>query len=191
MLQLNLELLKLLSTDTQKFQQSLRGDRFHLNLSKSCQTQKDNERLQLLVQQLLLGLPGEPLLQIYPVQANWINQLQPIITTPNEEKQLNIVYQKLIQNILVFTCFDLLVAGYDKINAINWLTRNNSWDADRLRNSWNTQLSLFLLPENEKVLPENLSITYCFLNCKQLRPFTIFRITSHNMIVLINAYKAH
>lgn len=168
MLQLNPELLELLSTDTQKFQQSLMGDRFHLSLSSSIKNQKDNERLQLLVQQLLLGLPVEPLLQNYPELAKWIIQLQPIITTPTEEKQLNIVYQKLIQNILVFTRFDLLVAGYDKINAINWSTRENFWDADHLRNSWNTQLSLFLLAENEKVLPENISMTYCFLNCEQL-----------------------
>jgi hypothetical protein len=92
MLQLNPELLELLSTDTQKFQQSLMGDRFHLNLSKSIKNQKNNERLQLLVQQLLLGLPVEPLLQNYPEFAQWINQLQFIISIPNEQKQLNIVY---------------------------------------------------------------------------------------------------
>jgi hypothetical protein len=70
--------------------------------------------------------------------------------------------------VLVFTHFDLLVAGYEKINAINWSNRDNSWDADKLQNSWKTQLSLFLLAENESILPENISITYCFLTCKQL-----------------------
>lgn len=168
MLQLNADMLELLEADPQKFQQIFIEDKPGLNLSNSIENQKNSERCHLLVQQMLLGLPIELLLESYPEFAWWISQLQPIISISNERKQINAIYQKLLQNVLIFTRFDLLMAGYENLTAVNWSITDKVIASDKLQNSWRTQVGLFLLAQNEQVLLENISIVYCFFNFNEL-----------------------
>lgn len=72
MLQLNAEHLELLEADTSQFQQSFTEARFSYKSINLNSTRTNNERLQLLVQQMLIGLPIEPILQNYPELTNWI-----------------------------------------------------------------------------------------------------------------------
>lgn len=164
MLQLNADMLELLEADPQKFQQFFIEDRLCLNLSNSIENKKNSERCHLLVQQMLLGLPIEPILESYPYLACWIRQLKPIIKISNERKQVNAIYQKLLQNTLIFTQFNLVMAGDEKLTAINWSMTDIIEASDKLQNSWKTQMGLFLLAQNEQVRIENISIVYCFFN---------------------------
>jgi hypothetical protein len=70
MLQLNAEQLELLEPDTSQFQQYFTETRSNYKSINSNSTKTNNERLQLLVQKMLIGLPVEPILQNYPVIAN-------------------------------------------------------------------------------------------------------------------------
>lgn len=164
MLQLNAELLELLEANPQQFEDFFVKNHLCLNLADLSEQRENKERLQLLVQQLIMGLPVEPLLQNYPKFANWVNQLKPLINAPSSRKQLNVVYQKLLQNVLIFTRFDLLMAGYENLTAVNWSITDKVITSDNLQKSWRTQMGLFLLAQNEQVLLENISMVYCFFN---------------------------
>jgi hypothetical protein len=73
MLQLNAEQLELLEAHTSQFQQYFTSlARSSYKSINSNSTKTNNERLQLLAQQILIGLPVEPILQSYPQLANWI-----------------------------------------------------------------------------------------------------------------------
>lgn len=168
MLQLNAEMLELLEADPQKFQQLFLEDKLCLKLSNSVENQRDSERCHLLVQQMLLGLPIEPILKSYPELACWLSQLEPIVNISSEQKKVNVIYQKLLQNILIFTQFDLVMAGDEKLTAINWSITDTIEPSDKLQNSWRTQMGLFLLAQNKQVPLENISIVYYFFNLDRL-----------------------
>lgn len=148
MLQLNAELLELLEANPQQFEDCFFKNHLCLNLTDLSEQRENKERLQLLVQQLIMGLPVEPLLQNYPQLAIWVNQLKPLINAPFLQKQLNVVYQKLLQNALIFTRFDLVMAGHEKLIAINWSMTDTIEASDKLQNSWRTQMGLFLLAQS-------------------------------------------
>lgn len=176
MLQLNAEQLELLEANTHKFQQYFIQDCSCYKPTNSSRVQKKYERLQLLVQQLVLGLPIEPILQNYSELAKWINQLQPIINATTKQIQTNVVYQKLVfQNALIFTRFDLLMSGYENLTAVNWSITDKFIASDNLQKSWRTQMGLFLLAQNEQVLLENISLVYYFFNLDGLT--TIYKFS--------------
>lgn len=175
MLQLNAELLELLEANPQQFEDFFVKNHLCLNLSNLSEQRENKERLQLLVQQLMIGLPTEPLLQNYPKLANWVNQLKPLINAPSSRKQVNVVYQKLLQNVLIFTRFDLLMAGYENLTAVNWSITDKVIASDKLQNSWRTQMGLFLLVQNQQVLLENISLVYYFFNLDGLT--TIYKFS--------------
>ena len=164
MLQLNAEQLELLETDTQKFQEYFIEDRACYKSISLNAIKTNNERLQLLVQQLIIGRPVEPILQNYPKLANWIEQLRIFTELPFSKKLLNVVYKLPTYNIFVSAHYNLLLAEKAKAVAVIWSISNYIPPFEILRNSWRTQLSLFILSEIEQVLPGNVYITYFFLS---------------------------
>lgn len=82
MLRLDANMLRLLAADPQKFQQDFIEPQCLLTPSNLVEDQKEIERFRLVLQQLLLGLPVEPLLQADPKIASWIDRVLPIATVP-------------------------------------------------------------------------------------------------------------
>lgn len=162
MLQLNANMLELLAADPQKFQQF--EPQFLLTPSNLVEEQKDIERFRLVLQQLLLRLPVELLLQADPKIANWVNQVLPIMSIPARTKQVNAWRQRLIQGALIIAQYDLLILGDEKAIAVNWRSERNISPLGQLENSWEAQLQLFLLAETEDILPNNVSLIYCFFD---------------------------
>ena len=175
MLQINAEQLELLETNSQKFQQCFLENKSLHRLPFSGKNRGNSEKLQLLMQQIFIGLPIEPILHNYPDLAHWVNQLQTIIELPFSKKQLNLTFQTPINNILISAYYDLLVEKESKVTAVNWSTVNRCLSIEGLKNSWETQISLFLLVEKAKLLPENVSLIYYFLKSKE--PPTIYQFS--------------
>ena len=164
MIQLNANLLELLEVDPQKFQQDFMKPQFLLTPSDQVENHKDIEKFQMVLQQLFMGLPVEPLLQPYPEIADWVDQLLPIISVPSHTKQVNALRQQLIQRALIVAQYDLLLLDYEKAIAINLPSSCNIPPARHLENTWKTQLQLFLLAQTEEIPPGNISLIYCFFH---------------------------
>lgn len=164
MLQLDANMLELLAAEPQKFQQDFIEPQFLLTPSNLVEDQKEIERFRLVIQQLLMGLPVQPLLQAYPKIASWIDRVLPIATVPALTKQVNALRQKLIKGALIIANYDLLILSDEKAIAVNWRSDRHIPRSGQLENSWEAQLQLFLLAETESILPNNVSLIYCFLD---------------------------
>jgi hypothetical protein len=162
MLQLDANMLELLAADPQKFQQF--EPQFLQTPSNLVEDQKEIERFRLVMQQLLMGLPVEPLLQAYPQIAKWVDRVLPIASVSDHTKQVNTWRQKLIQGALIVAQYDLLILGNEKAIVVNWRSDRNIPRSRQLENSWEAQLQLFLLVEAEEILPNNVSLIYCFFD---------------------------
>lgn len=79
-------------------------------------------------------------------------------------KQVNALRQKLIQEALIIAHYDLLILNDKKAIAVNWRSDRNIPRSAQLENSWEAQLQLFLLAETEGILPNNVSLIYCFFD---------------------------
>ncbi|MBE9017560.1 hypothetical protein IQ272_15720 [Chroococcidiopsidales cyanobacterium LEGE 13417] len=164
MLQLDANMLELLAADPQKFQGDFIEPQFFPAPSNLVEDRKEIERFGLVLQQLLMGLPVEPLLQAYPKIAGWIDRVLPIASVPARTKQVNTWRQKLIQGALIIAHYDLLILGDQKAIVVNWRSDRNIPRSGQLENSWEAQLQLFLLTETEEILPNNVSLIYCFFD---------------------------
>ena len=164
MLQLDANMLRLLAADPQKFQQDFIEPQCLLTPSNLVEDQKEIERFRLVLQQLLLGLPVEPLLQADPKIAAWIDRVLPIASVPARTKQVNTWRQKLIQGALIIAHYDLLILNDEKAIAVNWRSDRNIPQLGQLEKSWEAQLQLFLLVETEEILPTNASLIYFFFD---------------------------
>jgi hypothetical protein len=162
MLQLDANMLELLAADPQKFQQF--EPQCLLTPSNLVEDCKDIERFRLVMQQLLVGLPVEPLLQAYPQIAKWVDRVLPIASVPDLTKQVNAWRQKLIQGALIIAQYELLILDDKKAIAVSWRGDRNIPPLGQLEKSWEAQLQLFLLTETEEILPSNVSLIYCFFD---------------------------
>lgn len=163
MLSLNAQLLELLEEDKQRFQHYFVEPQLLTNLTDLLEKEK-HERLSLVMQQLVMGLPVEPILQANPEIARWVNQLVPLFDIPSTTKQVNTLRQKLIQGALIIAHYDLLILVDETAIAISWRSARNIPPSGQLENSWEAQLLLFLLAETEEILPNNVSLIYCFFD---------------------------
>ncbi|MBW4433208.1 MAG: PD-(D/E)XK nuclease family protein [Pelatocladus maniniholoensis HA4357-MV3] len=155
---------QLLEKDTQKFQQYFIEQRFPPHYSKSITQQNLGEQFHLLMQQLMMGLPVEPLLLTYPDMAHWVKQLHPIINIPAQKKLCNINKQMLIAEWRLVAHYDLLIEWEQKTIVVDWTTERHIPQPEKLEDSWKTQLRLFLLTETQEIPPQYISIIYCFVN---------------------------
>lgn len=165
MLKINAELLEILERDTEKFEHFFLEQQFLYPLA-NLRKNRNDQRLQLLLQQLIMGLPINSILESYPTLGCYVNQIQPIIDIPAFSKKLNVVRQCFIQDILIFADYDLLLINGDQATAISWTTEKSFFETNTLENSWETQLQLYLLAETENLPPQNLSIFYLFISPK-------------------------
>lgn len=122
----------------------------------------DGSRFHLVMQQMGLGIPVDGLLAAHPQFRQWVNVAWTYTQIPGNKRwgvdlchEFNGIY--LIEN------YDFIVSNDDNTIAIDW-TIGKPQDFDVVKESWKTQLRLFLLHENTGIECENISLIYLFVN---------------------------
>jgi PD-(D/E)XK nuclease superfamily len=180
----------MLSTSTQL----LRLSQGHLNLLAACPrkfqhtyleqlttpTDPQNEeyqtlgsRFHLLMQQQEMGLPINSFLQTDPQLQNWMTafaKVAPEILTPDTNNQTfreSEHYRTLqIQDFLLTVIYDLLIADHQQAQILDWKTYRQPPNKTSLAKNWQTRLYLYVLAETSEYLPENISMTYWFVQAQ-------------------------
>jgi hypothetical protein len=127
-------------------------------------------RFHLLMQQREMGLPINSLLQADTQLQSWIsafaNAAPEILTsaTDNQTFRESEHYRTLqVQNYLLTVIYDLLIADHQQAQILDWKTYPKPPDKRNLAQNWQTLLYLYVLAETSEYLPENISMTYWFV----------------------------
>ncbi len=71
-----------------------------------------------------------------------------------------------IKNYLLTVIYDLLIADDHQAQILDWKTYANPPSKRHLEQNWQTLLYIFVLAETSDYLPENISMTYWFVQSK-------------------------
>jgi hypothetical protein len=130
-------------------------------------------RFHLLMQQREIGLPIDSFLQTDPQLQSWMAAFAdaaPDILTPATDSQRfreSEHYRTLqVQNYLLTVIYDLLIADNQQAQIFDWKTYPQPPNQKFLAQNWQTRLYLYVLAETSDYLPENISMTYWFVQAK-------------------------
>lgn len=168
MLNLSQQSLSLLESNPTLFQ------RLHIEQKESPLTPEAKHRqdvgnhFHLLIKQLLMGLPVEPLLEAYPQMQYWISSLKtaaPEIFSnePNIFKECDHHRTLMYEGHLLSVVYNLLLADDNQAQIIEWTTGTLPASPLQLENDWKTRLYLYVLAETSDYQPEQISLIYWFL----------------------------
>ncbi|MBF2063896.1 MAG: PD-(D/E)XK nuclease family protein [Calothrix sp. C42_A2020_038] len=138
-------------TDPERDQRLMLGSRFHL-----------------LMQQRAMGLSIDSFLEADAQLRSWvdgINSMAPsILKASNNETRESEHYRTLqFQNYLLTVVYDLLIADSVQAQIIDWKTYPKPQNPRYLEQNWQTRLYLFVLAQTSQYIPENISMTYWFV----------------------------
>ncbi|WP_250121319.1 PD-(D/E)XK nuclease family protein [Chroococcidiopsis sp. CCMEE 29] len=127
-------------------------------------------RFHLLMQQRELGLPIESLVQEDKQLQRWMTAFAsaaPEILTPDTNSQ---TFRKSehcrtlqVQDYLLTVIYDLLIADDRQAQILDWKTYSKPPNKRKLEQNWQTRLYLYVLAETSDYLPEQISMTYWFV----------------------------
>ncbi|MBD2596354.1 PD-(D/E)XK nuclease family protein [Nostoc spongiaeforme FACHB-130] len=127
-------------------------------------------RFHLLMQQREIGLPIDSLLQADSQLQKWMSAFAsaaPDIVTPtinNQTFRESEHYRTLqVQDYLLTVIYDLLIADNQQAQILDWKTYPKPPDKRKLAQNWQTRLYMYVLAETSEYLPENISMTYWFV----------------------------
>jgi hypothetical protein len=127
-------------------------------------------RFHLLMQQRELGLPIESLVQEDLQLQRWMTAFAsaaPEILTPNPNSQTFRESEHCrtlqVQNYLLTVIYDLLIADDCQAQILDWKTYAKPPNKRKLEQNWQTRLYLYVLAETSDYLPEQISMTYWFV----------------------------
>jgi len=127
-------------------------------------------RFHLLMQQREMGLPIDTFLQTDPQLQSWTcafaNAAPEILTTtPNSQTfRASEHYRTLqVQDYLLTVIYDLLIADQEQAQILDWKTYPQPLNKRKLEQNWQTRLYMYVLAETSEYLPENISMTYWFV----------------------------
>ncbi|TBR57262.1 DNA/RNA helicase [Westiellopsis prolifica IICB1] len=130
-------------------------------------------RFHLLMQQQEIGLPIDGFLQTDAQLQSWMTgfaNVAPDILTPISNSQTfreSEHYRTLqVQNYLLTVVYDLLIADNQQAQIFDWKTYPKLPNKRKLEQNWQTRLYLYVLAETSDYLPENISMTYWFVQSK-------------------------
>ncbi len=135
-----------------------------------------------LVQQWVLGLPLEMTLDqnLDPVEANLLASLKKLIDTvpalhlPPSQRQAEHQKTLLVEDVLLTVVYDLLVLTPTKGEILDWKTYAQPQKPQKLNHHWQTKLYLYVLAEVSQYQPEQLSMTYWFVqSSEEVKHYTI------------------
>ncbi len=147
--------------------------------------QLQGSRFHLLMQQREMGLKIGKFLSADDNDKNKL-QLQswmkafacaaPDILTPtvdNETFRESEHYRTLqIQNYLLTAIYDLLIANKEQAQILDWKTYPKPPNKRKLQYNWQTRLYMYVLAETSDYPPENISMTYWFVQSES-KPHSI------------------
>ena len=140
------------STPTSPEQQEhiSRGNRFHLlmqqhelGLSRGLSTDREDQQLQQCVVDLV--------------------QAAPELFVPAKLRQSEHRRSLELNGYAIATIYDLLILDDSQAQIIDWKTYPRPQNAERLAKNWQTRLYLFVLAETTDYAPEQISMTYWFV----------------------------
>jgi PD-(D/E)XK nuclease superfamily len=127
-------------------------------------------RFHLLMQQREMGLPIDSFLQADSQLQSWMsafNDAAPEILTPAANGQTfreSEHYRTLqLQEYLLAVIYDLLIADNQQAQILDWKTYPKPQNKRKLEQNWQTRLYMYVLAETSQYLPENISMTYWFV----------------------------
>ena len=127
-------------------------------------------RFHLLMQQRELGLPIESLVQEDAKLQHWMTAFAsaaPEILTPNPNSQTFRESEHCrtlkLQDYLLSVVYDLLIADEKLAQILDWKTYPKPQNQRTLEHNWQTLLYLYVLAETSDYLPEQISMTYWFV----------------------------
>ena len=199
MLRLSQTQLKILEECPRKFQHS------YLELLASHTSPEHKEKLEwgsrfhLLMQQRELGLPiafiTEPDTEIQRCLVAFVNSA-PELFTPSENddktfRQAEHVRTLIFQEYLFTVIYDLLIAEPNQAQILDWKTYPGPQKTQWIAQSWQTRLYLYVLVETSDYSPEQVSMTYWFVQLQGEEPpqsltFTYNQIHTH---IYTHSYK--
>lgn len=160
--------LNLLETCPRKFQH------LYLDQLASPIDPEQQERLawgnqfHLLMQQREMGLPVESMLAENVPYANAIASLVrsvPEIASPSPDSQREAEHYRSLafEGYILVVIYDLLVTHPNSAHILDWKTYRKPLDPHKIQANWQTRLYLFVLAETSNYTPEQLSMTYWFV----------------------------
>ncbi|MBP5971312.1 PD-(D/E)XK nuclease family protein [Brasilonema sp. CT11] len=127
-------------------------------------------RFHLLMQQREMGLPIDTFLQEDAQLQSWMsgfaNAAPEILNSiPNSQTfRESEHYRTLqVQDYLLTVIYDLLIADNQQAQILDWKTYPKPSQKRKLEQNWQTRLYLYVLAETSDYLPENISMTYWFV----------------------------
>ncbi|OKH25798.1 PD-(D/E)XK nuclease family protein [Chroogloeocystis siderophila] len=127
-------------------------------------------RFHLLMQQRELGLPIASLVREDTQLQRWISSLAsvaPDILTPDIASQAFRESEHCrtlqVQDYLLTVIYDLLIADDRQAQILDWKTYPKPQNRRALQQNWQTRLYLYVLAETSEYVPEQLSMTYWFI----------------------------
>ncbi|HLO84069.1 MAG TPA: PD-(D/E)XK nuclease family protein [Nostocaceae cyanobacterium] len=161
--------LNLLATCPRKFQHS-----YLEQLSSPVNPEQEahltlGSRFHLLMQQREIGLPIDEILQADPQLQTWMsaftNAAPEILTNDNDQIFRESEHYRTFQikDYLITVIYDLLIADSQQAQILDWKTYAQKPPKSSLAKNWQTRLYMYVLAETSKYLPENISMTYWFV----------------------------
>jgi hypothetical protein len=131
------------------------------------------QEFHLLMRQMLMGLPVEPILEENPTLCKWVNNLKETasyIFSPHVNFECEVEESTMYQGHLLTARYDLLILE-QKAELIQWSTSPYCPDKTDIGQSWSTRLALYILGESNEYAPHDISISYWFVNFE--KPVTL------------------
>jgi hypothetical protein len=126
-------------------------------------------RFHRLMQQQTMGLPIESFLQEDAQLQSWMTAFADaapeILTDANSETFRDSEHYRTlqVQDYLLTVIYDLLIADNSKAQILDWKTSPKPPNKRNLEKNWQTRLYLYVLAETSEYPPENISMTYWFV----------------------------
>jgi PD-(D/E)XK nuclease superfamily len=164
--------LNLLELCPRKFQHTFLEKLGSPSIPEHEEKQKLGSHFHLLMQQQEMGLPINTLLEEDEKLGELMTafaKAAPEILSPNNNEAFRESehYRTLqIKNYLLTVIYDLLIADDHQAQILDWKTYANPPSKSHLEQNWQTRLYMFVLAETSEYLPENISMTYWFVQSK-------------------------
>lgn len=126
-------------------------------------------RFHLLMQQRELGLPIAPLVEEDAQLQRWMSAFTGAasdILSPNSNsdfRESEHCRTLQVQEHLLTVIYDLLIASDRTCQILDWKTYPKPQNRNKLGQNWQTLLYLYVLAETSEYLPEQISMTFWFV----------------------------
>ncbi|MDY6901148.1 MAG: PD-(D/E)XK nuclease family protein [Cyanobacteriota bacterium] len=162
--------LNLLETCPRKFQNTYLEQLHPPTDPKYEESQLLGSRFHLLMQQREIGLKIGSFLQTDSQLQSWMESfanIAPEILTPQIDSETFRESEHLrtlqLKDYLLTAIYDLLIANKQEAQILDWKTYRTPPSKRKLQYNWQTRLYMYVLAETSDYLPENISMTYWFV----------------------------